>query len=186
MRSLFQAGNHGGWFGFQQPTVSDRVIYSGVALRLIPAMVAGCAVGRRAWLILLTVLVQSGAPFGALLGCAHRGNIPPRLSVSMVDEPSPDLTPLEVVEKQLVALQRGDVAAAFAFASPDNKRITGPWQKFEMMVRQTPAYSPLVSCTSCACHRKFQTPPQRAPRWPCTRSLDCKLSTRVTPPSACS
>mmetsp|Transcript_45051 Transcript_45051/g.74738 ORF Transcript_45051/g.74738 Transcript_45051/m.74738 type:complete len:191 (+) Transcript_45051:78-650(+) len=62
------------------------------------------------------------------------------------DQPSPSLTPVEVVDAQLKALQNGDVQRCFRFASPSNKRATGPWQRFEMMVRQTPAYAPLVGC----------------------------------------
>ena len=63
-------------------------------------------------------------------------------------KPSPQLSPATVVQAQLEALSAGDVSTCFAFASPLNKQQTGPWQRFEMMVRQTPAYSPLVSCTS--------------------------------------
>ena len=55
---------------------------------------------------------------------------------------------MNVVEAQLHALQKGDVGRCFAFASPENRRATGPWQRFEMMVRQTPAYAPLVGCSS--------------------------------------
>ena len=65
-----------------------------------------------------------------------------------VTRPSPSLTPLAVVNAQLEALSSGDVQCCFEFASPANKQQTGPWQKFEMMVRQTPAYSPLVCCSS--------------------------------------
>ena len=61
-------------------------------------------------------------------------------------QPSPSLTPVQVVNGQLSALQSGDVQTCFSFASPNNKRATGPWQRFEMMVRQTPAYAPLVGC----------------------------------------
>ena len=56
------------------------------------------------------------------------------------------MSPVEVVDSQLAALQRGDVETCFRFASPGNKRATGPWQRFEIMVRQTPAYAPLVGC----------------------------------------
>ena len=62
--------------------------------------------------------------------------------------PSPQLKPIDVVEKQLSALSSGNVQQAFAFASPENKKQTGPWQRFEVMVRQTPAYAPLVQCSS--------------------------------------
>ena len=52
-----------------------------------------------------------------------------------VTGPSPSLTPLAVVNAQLEALSAGDVATSFEFASPSNKEATGPWQRFEMMVR---------------------------------------------------
>ena len=65
-----------------------------------------------------------------------------------ITTPSPALAPSAVVTAQLEALQSGDVSTCFQFASPNNRKATGPWQKFEMMVRQTPAYSPLVSCSS--------------------------------------
>ena len=71
----------------------------------------------------------------------------PALSLT-VTKPSPSLAPIEVVNAQLEALSAGDVQRCFEFASPANKQQTGPWQKFEMMVRQTPAYAPLVSCSS--------------------------------------
>ena len=60
---------------------------------------------------------------------------PLALSVSRVTGPSPSLSPLAVVTAQLDALSAGDVAASFSFASPSNKAATGPWQRFEMMVR---------------------------------------------------
>ena len=63
---------------------------------------------------------------------------------------APSLTPVDVVERQLAALQNGDVETCFQFASPANKRATGPWQRFEMMVRQTPAYAPLIGCSKYA------------------------------------
>ena len=64
--------------------------------------------------------------------------------------PSPALTPIQVVEAQLSALQRGDIKGCFAFASPSNRAATGPWQRFEVLVRQTPAYAPLVGSTRWA------------------------------------
>ena len=58
----------------------------------------------------------------------------------------PQLSPTEVVERQLDSLKAGDLETCFRFASPSNKRATGPWHRFEVMVRQTPAYAPLVGC----------------------------------------
>ena len=62
--------------------------------------------------------------------------------------PSPTLSALQVLQSQLAALQAGDVRTCFEFASPTNKQATGPVSKFEDLVRQTPAYSPLVGCSS--------------------------------------
>jgi len=65
-------------------------------------------------------------------------------------EPSPDLTPRDVVEAQLAALKANDepeadagIRAAFRFASPENKRTTGPVERFIEMVKN-PLYAPLL------------------------------------------
>lgn len=70
--------------------------------------------------------------------------------LSMSAQPSPSMSPVEVTERQLEALQQGDVQTCFNFASPANRKATGPWQRFELMVRQTPAYQPLVGSTRFA------------------------------------
>lgn len=69
-------------------------------------------------------------------------------------EPGPDLTPERVVEIQLVALQHNDdprrdagIERTWAFAHPDNKRITGPLERFTAMIK-SPGYRALVG------HRK--------------------------------
>ncbi len=65
--------------------------------------------------------------------------------------PSPKLTPREVVEAQLAALRSNDepspddgIRTAFRFASPENKRSTGPVERFIEMVRN-PLYAPLLN-----------------------------------------
>jgi hypothetical protein len=58
--------------------------------------------------------------------------------------PSPSLTPIGVVEAELAALSRGDVETCYNFASPNKKFIAGPRQKFDLIVRHSPAYAPLV------------------------------------------
>ena len=65
-------------------------------------------------------------------------------------QPSPDLSPEEVVRAQLGALQRNDepfenagVETAFRFASPANKRATGPLERFALLF-DTPAYRPMI------------------------------------------
>ena len=57
--------------------------------------------------------------------------------------PSPDLSPAEVVRIQVEALQANDdprpdagIEAAFRFASPGNRRATGPLPRFAQMIRQ--------------------------------------------------
>jgi hypothetical protein len=65
-------------------------------------------------------------------------------------EPSPDLSPQEVVRVQVEALAENDtphddagIEAAFNFASPANKRSTGPLDRFRTLF-DTPAYGPMV------------------------------------------
>ncbi len=64
--------------------------------------------------------------------------------------PDPALAPKDVVAIQLEALQNNDdpqpnagIARTFAFAHPDNRRVTGPLPRFERMIR-SPAYLPLI------------------------------------------
>lgn len=63
--------------------------------------------------------------------------------------PSPEFSPDQVVRLQLEALQHNDrtnkgIEAAFNFASPDNKKITGPLTRFIKMVRSQP-YSSMLN-----------------------------------------
>ena len=63
--------------------------------------------------------------------------------------PGPALSPGDVVSAQLRALAGDDAAhhdgirRTFLFASPGNKLVTGPEQRFVELV-QTPAYAPLL------------------------------------------
>ena len=57
-------------------------------------------------------------------------------------QPDPDLSPSEVVAIQLSALQANDtpgpdagIAQTFAFAHPDNRRVTGPLPRFAQMIK---------------------------------------------------
>jgi hypothetical protein len=66
------------------------------------------------------------------------------------DKPHPDLTPAQVVEARVEALQFNDrptrdagIATAFRFASPDNRKVTGPLPRFVQIVR-APGYRPLI------------------------------------------
>ena len=58
-------------------------------------------------------------------------------------EPSPDLAPEEVVRIQVEALRQNDephddagIEAAFRFASPGNRRATGPLPRFTQMIKR--------------------------------------------------
>ena len=63
--------------------------------------------------------------------------------------PSSDLSAQEVVEIQLLGLQSGKkdksagIEQVWIFAHPDNKRVTGPLQKFATLF-DGPAYAPLL------------------------------------------
>ncbi len=65
-------------------------------------------------------------------------------------EPDPSLSPQEVVSIQIEALQHNDtpyedrgIEVTFNFASPTNKRMTGPLERFKVMVRN-PIYGPMI------------------------------------------
>jgi Domain of unknown function (DUF4864) len=71
-------------------------------------------------------------------------------------EPRPELSPEEVVQYQVAALQRNDdpksdagIERAFRFASPSNQQATGPLEHFVQIVKG-PAYSPLLNHRSSA------------------------------------
>lgn len=65
-------------------------------------------------------------------------------------EPDPTLTPDQVVEIQLAALAENDspardngIRTTFQFASPSNRKVTGPVERFIVMVKN-PLYLPLL------------------------------------------
>lgn len=73
--------------------------------------------------------------------------------------PSPSLSPAEVVAIQLHALQGNDeigghagIATVFQFASPANRSITGPLDRFVELVH-TPEYRPMLN------HRRAEPGP---------------------------
>ncbi len=79
----------------------------------------------------------------ALPSCRHE-------VIRTSDQPRQDLSPVEVVVSQLVALQTNDqpvtdhgITVAFAFASPQNKNNTGPITRFKAMLQSDP-YKPLI------------------------------------------
>jgi hypothetical protein len=76
------------------------------------------------------------------------------VSAAAQPAPSPDLTPETVVRLQVEALQRNDeprpdagIETAFRFASPGNRRATGPLERFAAMVKG-PVYSYMLGFES--------------------------------------
>lgn len=68
--------------------------------------------------------------------------------------PKPELSPEAVVQAVMEALQRNDapwtdsgIETAFNFASPSNKEVTGPLERFIPMVKD-PAYASLINPVS--------------------------------------
>ena len=66
--------------------------------------------------------------------------------------PDPKLEPNDVVRLQLLAMQQNDesdigIEVTFRFASPANKKQTGPLQRFIRLVRN-PSYRPLLNHTN--------------------------------------
>jgi hypothetical protein len=65
--------------------------------------------------------------------------------------PHPDLSPRDVVTAQLAAMQNNDepaadhgIAQAYQFASPGNRAVTGPLERFVGLVKN-PIYRPLLN-----------------------------------------
>ena len=62
-------------------------------------------------------------------------------------QPDPELSPQQVVLFQLKALQSASdegIAATFRFASPANRKITGPLQRFSRLFESS-QYQPMIS-----------------------------------------
>lgn len=102
---------------------------------------------RRARAATGTARFASVSPFPGVWACALIV-CSTLVAAEPVSKPAPELTPRQVVEAQLAALQRnGDddsgVRVAFLFASPRNQETTGPVERFIRMLH-APAYAPLL------------------------------------------
>jgi hypothetical protein len=71
-----------------------------------------------------------------------------------IPSPAPELSPEEVVRVQVEALGANDtpeegagIRAAFNFASPANRRATGPLERFTTLF-DTPMYGPMIDHTA--------------------------------------
>lgn len=85
-------------------------------------------------------------------------------SVSALSQPSETSPPLEVLEAQLKALQRGEVQSCFDVSSITFRRLAGPRQRFERIVREAPEYKPLIKCERYEFLSALQVEPRR---WRC-------------------
>ncbi len=95
--------------------------------------------------------VQRLAGFGAVLVLAACQTTSPLDEVREI-QPSAELEPQEVVEVQLEAFRLDNggglgIAHAFQFASPDNRAVTGPLERF-IGLMQSPAYRPMLQPAS--------------------------------------
>lgn len=84
------------------------------------------------------------------MGPADSPAWPEAQSIAPELKPSPKWTPEQVVQIQLTALANADdpfpnagVEIAFRFASPANRSVTGPLQRFSELVRN-PVYAPML------------------------------------------
>ena len=74
---------------------------------------------------------------------------------SVFISPSSDLSAFEVVEIQLLGLKTSGrdrmfgIEQVWLFAHPDNKRVTGPLERFAKLF-ENPAYAPLVGHSSAS------------------------------------
>ena len=107
-----------------------------------------------------TVLAACGEPSADSL-LHHAGTFASAVQAgSRADHrPSPSLSPNDVVRIQLEALQRNDesdgdggIATVFQFASPANRSMTGPFDRFVELVK-TPEYRPMLN------HRRAEPGP---------------------------
>jgi hypothetical protein len=95
------------------------------------------------------VLLVPGGSGGAFL-YATAPSAPMEARPDSLPAPSPDWSPEDVVRLQVDALGRNDmphddagIEAAFRFASPANKRATGPLERFRLLF-ETEAYGPML------------------------------------------
>lgn len=101
-------------------------------------------VRARGAIVVAVAILAIGYAVGGLRGDRSRVSIANQLrGESASQRPSPDLQPDDVVRVQLSALasENGDlagVAQCFAFASPLNRRATGPLDRFAAMIVKPP------------------------------------------------
>lgn len=96
--------------------------------------------------------------------CEARGT-DRQISHSLTVTPSPDLTPLQVVLVQAYALHSGRIDVCFRFASPLNKLMTGPYERFSRLFDPPSRYSMMLGCD------RFQVEEEKGPEHHFRRSF---------------
>jgi hypothetical protein len=105
-------------------------------------------------ILFLIIIVALAATVVWLLargpGAGRTGGVSFVSSSASLATPSPDLSPGQVVRIVMEAMQHNDrpstdagILTAFNFASPGNKRQTGPIERFVKMVK-APTYKPML------------------------------------------
>lgn len=96
-------------------------------------------------------VVQTTRANGIINTVAKENNVGSIEQPPDAPQPNPKLSPEEVIKIQLEALQSNDIptkdagiAIAFRFASPSNQTVTGPLEKFIMLVKN-PMYRPMLN-----------------------------------------
>jgi hypothetical protein len=96
--------------------------------------------------LVLVLLFFSLTVSGCTLNAFERSD---EVEAAALPTPSPEFSPDNVVRIQLEALQHKDrtnkgIETTFNFASPDNKKVTGPLSRFIKLVRNQP-YSAMLN-----------------------------------------
>lgn len=77
---------------------------------------------RQDWIVSLLLILVLAGPWG----------------ITIIHALTPQWTPEQIVQSQLDALQRNDMAGVYKYASPANKERTGSLDRFDAMVRSGP------------------------------------------------
>ena len=120
-------------------------------LGVMKRLVAGVAIGAAAFLLGETSARWAWSDIPSedrSSNSTHAEVEPVREEPAAIRPPGPDLSPRDVVETQLAALRQARTDPAtirhcFAHASPENRQMTGPLERFTQMVL-SPSFLPLV------------------------------------------
>ncbi len=122
---------------------------SGAASGYLPGVLLGSAGLLRHGVSTMNQVIGIAALLAVLAAPAGAAHLPQT-------EPDPSLSPQDVVSIQVEALENNDIPyenrgieVTFNFASPANKRMTGPLERFAAMVRN-PTYGPMIDHRSAA------------------------------------